>query len=378
MTHSAKLSMAFSAAILFLCMGHSLHATAQGNGDARRKTVMNNILTRTSVRAYQSRSVEKDKIQDLLRAGMAAPSAVDRRPWHFVVVTDKSVLEGLSKANPNAGMAAHAPLAIVVCGDMTKALTGRTQEYWIQDASAATENILLAANGMGLGAVWTGTYPSKERMQAVVKVLHLPEHIVPLNTIVIGYPYNDNEPKNKFDATNISYNSFGGAEPAPDPAAANSANEFNEFNVLTDFNDNPFTFFGGPGLLLAAGSKDQFNEMTIGWGTLGTLWGSRRPVATVYVAKKRYTREFMEKNKYFTIMHFKDEKILEYMGTKSGRNTDKAKDLGLHVKYTDNGTPYFEEADMVIECETMYADEFNKKAFRNDVPKEMYDNFPAG
>ena len=377
MVQKTKFFVMACMAAMLACHPQNMLAADRNDGNNQQKTVMNNILTRTSVRTYQARSVEKSKIDNLLRAAMAAPSAVDKRPWHFIVVTDKTVLKALSEANPNAGMAAEAPLAIVVCGDMNKALTGGGREFWVQDASAASENILLAANGMGLGAMWTGTYPSKERCAAVSKVLNLPEHIVPLNTIVIGYPESGNMPKDKFDAANISYNTFGGAEPAT-PDTAGSSEDFKNFDVLTDFDVNPFTFFAGHGLLLAAGSEGHFNEMTIGWGTLGTLWGHPRPVVTVYVAQKRYTREFMEKNKYFTIMHFKDEKILEYMGTVSGRNADKAKVLGLHVKYTENGTPYFEEADMVIECETMYADNFNKKAFRNDTPKDFYARFPDG
>ena len=377
MMQKIKLIVAVCAVTALVCRPNNVLGAEQNEGNNQQKIIMNNILTRTSVRTYQARSVEKNKINDLLRAGMAAPSAVDKRPWHFIAVTDKAILKALSEVNPNAGMAAEAPLAIVVCGNMNKALTGEGREFWVQDASAASENILLAANAMGLGAVWTGAYPSKERCAAVAKVLHLPEHIVPLNTIVIGYPQTYGEPKDKFNTENISYNTFGGTEPAPS-AVDESMEPFKDFNVLTHFNSNPFTFFTGYGLLLAAGSKGHFNEMTIGWGALGTLWGRQRPVVTVYVAQQRYTREFMEKNKYFIIMHFRDEKILEYMGTVSGRNTDKAKALGLHVKYTENGTPYFEEADMVIECETMYADTFNKKGFRSDIPKEFYAHFPAG
>lgn len=106
-------------------------------------------------------------------------------------------------------MAAKAPLAIVVCGDMNKAAEGNAREFWIQDCSAATENILLAATGMGIGAVWTGTYPSKERCADVAKVLGLPVSLIPLNTIVIGYPNADVSPKNKWNAENISYNTYG-------------------------------------------------------------------------------------------------------------------------------------------------------------------------
>ena len=105
-------------------------------------------------------------------------------------------------------MVARAPLAIVVCGDMTKALDGNAREFWVQDCSAASENILLAATGLGLGAVWTSTYPSEERCAAVSEVLGLPETLIPLNTIVIGYPDGDVTPKDKWKESNISYNMY--------------------------------------------------------------------------------------------------------------------------------------------------------------------------
>lgn len=140
---------------------------------------------------------------------MAAPTAMNKQPWHFVVVTNKGQLQKLSEATPHAAMAAKAPLAIVVCGDMNKAAEGNAREFWIQDCSAATENILLAATGMGLGAVWTGTYPSKERCADVAKVLGLPVSLIPLNTIVIGYPNADVSSKDKWNTENISYNTYG-------------------------------------------------------------------------------------------------------------------------------------------------------------------------
>ena len=336
--------------------------------------VLDNILARTSIRSYQDRPVEQDKIEKMLRAGMAAPSAVDKRPWHFIVVTDRQQLEGLAEANPNAGMAARAPLAIVVCGDKTKALT-RVPDYWVQDVAAATENILLAAHGMGLGAVWTGTYPVTDRVEKVAKVLNLPEHIVPFCTIVIGYPEKYQAPKNKWDESNISYNTFGGAKPAvEEPAPA-----FHEFTVNEDFLLNPFNYFTQPGgLLVCAGDRNKSNAMTIGWGALGTLWGHKTNTVTVYVAERRYTHEFMEASDYFTIMTFKDQNVLRYMGTKSGRDGDKAAALGLHVAYTENGTPYYEEAECVIECKKMYTQEFDPANFNDDVPREFYDGFSAG
>ncbi len=149
------------------------------------------------------------------------------------------------------------------------------------------------------------------------------------------------------------------------------------FDVMEDFECNPFRIFGNQ-LLICAGDSVKSNAMTIGWGALGNIWGMQRPVVTVYVAPGRYTWEFMEKFRYFTVMHFADENVYAYMGRNSGRDGDKAAALGLHTAYTKNGTPYYEEADMVLECAIMYGGSFQPSMFRNDVPRDMYANFPAG
>ncbi|MBR4390167.1 MAG: nitroreductase family protein [Prevotella sp.] len=167
--------------------------------------VMDNILTRTSIRSYTDQPVEDTKIEKMLRAAMAAPTAVNKQPWHFIVVTSKEVLKSLSETNPHGGMIAKAPLAIVVCGDMNKALEGNGRDFWIQDCSAASENLLLAAHSMGLGAVWTAVYPDSERIASVSKVLELPSTLIPLNTIVIGYPAETPQPKDKWNEANITY-----------------------------------------------------------------------------------------------------------------------------------------------------------------------------
>ena len=172
------------------------------------------ILSRTSVRAYTDQKVEKDKIEKLLRAAMAAPTAFNKQPWHFVVIEDKHILEQIAEEIPTAKMAARAPLAITVCGDMKKALDGEGRDFWVQDASAATENLLLAAHAMGLGAVWTRVYPIKDKMEATRALLNLPETIVPLGTIVIGYPKEKPLPKDKWKRENVSYNTFGGKNTA--------------------------------------------------------------------------------------------------------------------------------------------------------------------
>ena len=154
-------------------------------------------------------------------------------------------------------------------------------------------------------------------------------------------------------------------------------NGYTKFNVAEAFNDNGFEWFH-EAQLLAAGDREKSNAMTIGWGGIGTLWG--RPALTVYVAEKRYTKEFMDNSLFFTVMSFEvaDSKVLNYMGRYSGRDGDKAAALGLHTAYTANGTPYYTEATMVIECRIMYAAPFDPEGFKSDVPKNMYSNFPAG
>ena len=171
------------------------------------------------------------------------------------------------------------------------------------------------------------------------------------------------------------------------PAFAQEEQGFKKFNVREDFTENGFQWFHDAELL-AAGDKEKSNAMTIGWGGIGTLWG--RTALTVYVAEKRYTKEFLDKAEYFTVMAFDVEqsrsaegrlqgkKVLNYMGTKSGRDGDKAQALGLHTAYTANGTPYYTEAAMVIECKIMYAAPFEPQYFKSDAPKKMYANFPAG
>lgn len=130
----------------------------------QEQVVLNNIATRTSIRDYEARPVEKEKVEKMLRAAMAAPTAMNKQPWHFVVVDQRSVLDSLAGANPYAKMLLKAPLAIVVCGDMDKTIEGGGRDFWIQDASAATENLLLAAHAMG--SVPYGRVPILPRIAA--------------------------------------------------------------------------------------------------------------------------------------------------------------------------------------------------------------------
>lgn len=175
-----------------------------------KNEAIENIMTRSSVRSYLDKPVEKEKIITLLKAGMAAPSAGDKRPWHFVVIIDKEQLTAITKTTPYVSFAAKAPLAIVVCGNTDKAFCGDDRDMWIQDTSAASENILLAAHALGLGGVWAGVYPVKDRVEAVSRVLELPDNIIPLNILVIGYPKSAGHVKDKWNEDNVSWEKFMG------------------------------------------------------------------------------------------------------------------------------------------------------------------------
>ena len=181
-------------------------ATEGGEAQDRDATaaVIENIMTRTSIRQFTDRPISKDTLDLLVKAGMAAPSAVNAQPWAYIVVTEKEVLDSLNAIKPWFNLKT-ATAAIVVCGDLNKAMEGPGREYWVQDCSAATENILLAAHAYGLGAVWCGVYPNEEIVDGVKSVLQIPENIIPLNVVTLGYPAENPEPKDKFKTENIHY-----------------------------------------------------------------------------------------------------------------------------------------------------------------------------
>ena len=174
--------------------------------------VINNIMSRTSVRFYEETPIEDAKIEMLLKAAMAAPTAGNKQPWKFVVIKDKDILHSISANLNTMKMAENAPLAIVVCGNLDNTFPGDGRDYWVQDTSAATENLLLAAHASGLGAVWCGIYPMPERIEFLQQLLHLPGNIVPLNVIPIGYPADTQPAKDKWKSENIHYDTWSNAK----------------------------------------------------------------------------------------------------------------------------------------------------------------------
>jgi nitroreductase len=157
------------------------------------------ILTRRSIRKYTGEPVPDELLDKLLHAAMNAPTAAGEA-WHFVIIRDKEVLEGFTVFHPHAHMLRSASAGILVCGDPeAEALKGR----WVLDCAAATENILIAANALGLGACWVGIYPVEERIKGARTLLGIPDHIVPLSMVSLGWPGEKKHPPNRYSAEKI-------------------------------------------------------------------------------------------------------------------------------------------------------------------------------
>lgn len=159
---------------------------------------LGNIFARRSIRAYREDDIPDEMIKDLLEAAMAAPSAVAKDPWHFIVVKQKAGLGKMADGLPNGQMLRQAAVGIVVCGDIDKA-HGQLESYMLQDCSAAIENILLAASQLGLGACWLGIHPREERIDYMRRLFDLPGNIIPVSAIALGRPAGDSEPRTRYD-----------------------------------------------------------------------------------------------------------------------------------------------------------------------------------
>jgi nitroreductase len=158
------------------------------------------ILTRHSIRRYTSTPVSDSLVTEVLRAAMSAPSAGNQQPWQFVIIADRRVREEIPTFHPYAQMVREAPIAILVCGDLRlESYPG----YWVQDCSAATQNILLAAHAKGLGAVWVGVYPKEERVARFQDLLGLPAQVIPLALVPLGFPAEHLPPANRYNASRV-------------------------------------------------------------------------------------------------------------------------------------------------------------------------------
>lgn len=174
------------------------------NSSSAADAVLENIHNRKSVRQFTSEPVSDEHIQTMLKAAMAAPTAVNYQPWRFVVITEREQLDAMAEVLPFAKMLKQAPLAIVVCGETTW-FEGNDNPYWQQDCSAATQNLLLAAEALSLGAVWTGVYPDAQRAGDLSTFLGLPSTVQPLCAIPIGHHDGTAQPKDKWKPENIHY-----------------------------------------------------------------------------------------------------------------------------------------------------------------------------
>ena len=161
---------------------------------------MDPILTRRSIRKYTEEPVSEESVTRLLRAAMAAPSARNQQPWHFVVIRDRGTLEHIASTQSTATMARRAQVGIVVCGDLT---LEESPGYWVQDCAAATENLLIAATSEGLGAVWCGIYPREHRVQNFRDLLVLPDHVVPMALVLLGHPAEDPPPSDRYQPDRV-------------------------------------------------------------------------------------------------------------------------------------------------------------------------------
>lgn len=158
------------------------------------------IFTRRSIRKYTDLTVPDEMVSRLLKAALSAPSAGNEQAWQFVVIRDRSILDAIPKFHPYSAMLKYASVAILVCGDLTRE---KFKGYWVQDCSAATQNLLLAATTMGLGAVWTGVYPMEDRVAGMRQLLNLPEHVIPLSLVPVGFPAEQPGRADRFDQARI-------------------------------------------------------------------------------------------------------------------------------------------------------------------------------
>ena len=161
------------------------------------------ILARRSIRQYTAEPVSDKQIRLLLEAAMAAPSGMNRKPWHFVVVTDRATLDRLGDTTKSWGMLKEAPLAVVACGD-----PDISENYWVQDTIAGVENLLIAVSMLGLGAVWLGCHPNAERVGPAREILGIPEPVVPIAVLSIGHPAEEKEPRTQYDEERVHRESW--------------------------------------------------------------------------------------------------------------------------------------------------------------------------
>lgn len=182
----------------------------RGTGNIHWKTkmaeIIDVILSRRSIRHFTPEPVDNETLILLLKAAMSAPTACNSQPWEFIVVTEPEMLDCIREKFLFARY--NAPAAIVVCGNVRIANNSAAREYWVQDCSAATENILIAAAGMGLGAVWIGVYPYPSKIKPLAEALGIPESVIPLSIVMLGHPAETKEPRTQYDEHRVYWQCY--------------------------------------------------------------------------------------------------------------------------------------------------------------------------
>ncbi|KYK32033.1 MAG: NADH dehydrogenase [Thermoplasmatales archaeon SG8-52-3] len=163
------------------------------------------ILTRRSVRTYKNKKISDEIINDLINVGFSAPSAGNQQPWHFIILDDSKIINKITDFHPYSKMLPGAQIAIIVCGDLE---IETNKGFWVQDCSAATENILIAARAKGLGSCWLGLFPREDRVLGIRKLLKIPENVIPLSLISLGYPAVKQDKVNRYNSARIHKNKW--------------------------------------------------------------------------------------------------------------------------------------------------------------------------
>jgi nitroreductase len=193
----------FANALLSPILFVYLKSPGTGGRNSVEEALVDTIRNRRSIRKYTAQPVPQGLVTRLLEAAMSAPSAGNEQPWEFVVITDREVLQAITKVHPYSQMLKEAQLAIVVCGNLERE---KYPGFWVEDCSAATENILLEAEDIGLGGVWLGVYPHEERVKGIAELLGLPSSVVPLSLVALGYPAEKKPPAERFDPLRVHTN----------------------------------------------------------------------------------------------------------------------------------------------------------------------------
>lgn len=167
---------------------------------------MNALFNRRSIRKYKKQKLSEEELTLLLKAAMSAPSAGNEQPWEFIVVRNTSMLERITEFHPYSKMLLHADTAIIVCGNLSRQIYDRN--YWVLDCSAATENILIEATELQIGAVWLAVYPEPDRIEGIKRLLCLPEEVIPLAIVSLGYPDEQKKAAERYKVERVHYETW--------------------------------------------------------------------------------------------------------------------------------------------------------------------------